>query len=186
MTASFGALGATLLAGRAAMAVAGFGGGALLGGLATGATNMLKGVVRNPLLKGLNPLLAGAAAGAALDYTDPDGNLWGFTSKIDDWTTKNFGFDFSKRGDGEGSFQKWLASHSSVENGPSASMQDPFRGVNPYADPFKASLYGKTQKTDVGGQITIKVEGPGQVTSAISNNPSVPIVTDRGVNGGRP
>lgn len=188
VTASLGALGATLLAGRVAVSMAGFGGGALFGGLLSGTANFAKGLMKNPLMKVGFPLMAGATTGAALDSLDPAGNIWGFTSKIDAWTSKNFGFDFSKRGDEEGSFQKWLAKNSTAGNGPTATMPDPFGGTNPYADPFKASLYGqdKPTKTDVGGQIIIKVEGPGQVTSVKSNNPSVPIVTDRGANGGRP
>ena len=36
------------------------------------------------------------------------------------------------------------------------------------------------QKTDVSGQITIKVDGPGAVTSATSTNPNVALSPDRG------
>jgi len=52
----------------------------------------------------------------------------------------------------------------------------PMPGYNPYP----------ANMPPIGGQITVKVEGPGTVTSVSSTNPSVPIVTDRGANGGRP
>lgn len=45
---------------------------------------------------------------------------------------------------------------------------------------------GPGQKVEVGGSITIKVEGPGKIVDSSSVNPAVPIGGDRGANGGRP
>jgi hypothetical protein len=42
------------------------------------------------------------------------------------------------------------------------------------------------QKVDVGGQITIRVEGPGAVTAVSSTNPNVPLAPDRGASVLRP
>jgi hypothetical protein len=42
------------------------------------------------------------------------------------------------------------------------------------------------QKVEVGGSVTIRVEGPGVVTSTTSTNPAVPIGADRGATVGRP
>ena len=42
------------------------------------------------------------------------------------------------------------------------------------------------QKVDVGGQVTIKVDGPGRVVGASSVNPNVPVQPDRGGTTSRP
>jgi TP901 family phage tail tape measure protein len=171
-----------LAAGRTALNLAGFPGGAqnpATKPAAAAAGGLLAGLFRAVGV----PLLGGWLTAEALDYTDPKGNLWGGTSSIDAWMLKHWGFDPSKKGDEDGSFQKWLSSASN----PSPSTAAP--GYNAYgtAKPTPGyNPYAPAAKTEVGGQITVKVEGPGAVTSTTSTNPAVPIVTDRGVNGGRP
>lgn len=174
-----------LAAGRFALGMAGMGGGA--GGAVTAATAGTAATSGGRSLLGI-----GAAAGAALypffEMGMNFGSLFGGQSGQDD-AANDKGLqsaldEYHKRWGPDGSpADRALNKLLSVVTSPSTGGYDaygtakPTPGYNPYAPPAK---------TEVGGQVTIKIEGPGTVTSTTSTNPAVPIVTDRGANGGRP